>query len=67
MSRLKFSSCFTRELVAMGRRRSRFAEVALDAFDDVFFGGSFAGSGFCVDSGSALRNIGPDFGALWLN
>lgn len=67
MSRLKISSCFTRELVAMGRRRSRSGGVALVALDDALFGGSLVGSAFSVDSGSAVRDIGPDFGALWLN
>ncbi len=51
----------------MGRRRSRSAEDALVALDDVLFGGSFVDSTFSVDSGSAVRDIGPDFGALWLN
>lgn len=66
MSRLTISSCLTREFVAMGRRTSRLVEAALDALDDVF-GGNLAGSVFCVETESIFLEIGPAFGALWLN
>lgn len=65
MSRLKVSTCFTRELVAMGRRMRRFVEAAV-ALD--FFGGILEVSDLSVVcGGSILRETGPALGALWLN